>query len=285
MSRTLIALVSTVLACLVSAPRAQDLSKEQFRAEIAKGLELGDDKVVDKAMKRNAYHALNYYEQLYYDKEAGKETAKKLCAALTDSWKRCFEGTDTMEQVDRWYSGANNSTRDQLQKSRTQSYRVWTHYSDVVAKGTTKADYEQCLQQFMELARTAESFGHALEAAECWNFASVVGNRMPEKSIENRRDVVFATEQFLEARKRWSFTFDEHYTRSADWVKAEKVKIEAAEKAGDKRKAEGYSAEAKGVDTLVMPGVPEAKSALKFEPLAGWDELDYGVKGGPLPAF
>src|SRR6185369_7665781 len=47
----------------------------------------------------------------------------------------------------------------------------------------------------------------------------------------------------------------------------------------------GYDPNAKGVDSLVMPNVAEAKSALKFEPLATWDELDYGSKGGPIPAF
>jgi hypothetical protein len=285
MSRTLIALVSSVLACLSAALRAQDLTKAQFRAEISRGVEVSDEKIIDKAMKRSAYHALNYYEELYDDKAAGKETGVKLCETLMASWKRCFESSDTMEQLDRWYSSATTTMREQLQKERTQSLRVWTHYTDDVAKGTNKADYEQVMQQFMELAKAAESIGHAFEVAECWNCASVVGNRMPDKSVANRHDALFATEQFLEARQRWNFTFDEHFLRSVEWVKAEKAKIEAAEKAGDKRKAEGYSAESKGIDTLVMPNVAEVKSPLKFEALAGWDELDYGDKGGPVPAF
>lgn len=285
MSRTLTAVVSSLLVCLLSALRAQDITKEQFTAELNKGIELGDEKVIDKVMKRGAYHALNYYEALYYDKAAGKESATKLCATMMASWKRCFEGADTMEQLDRWYSSATSTHQEQLRNGRTQSFRIWTHYSDVVSKGTTKADYQQIVQQFTELARNAELIGHALESAECWNFASVVGSKMPEKSIPERRDVVFATEQFIEARKRWNFTFDDHYTRSVDWVKAEKVRIEAADKASDKRKAEGYSSEAKGIDTLVMPNATEAKSPLKFEPLAGWDELDYGVKCGPVPAY
>lgn len=279
-----IALLFALLS-LLPGLRAQELTKDQFRSEFNKAMDIADDKMVDKAMKRGAYHALNYFEELYYDKDAGKEEAAKKCQALLASWKRCFEGSDTMEQLDRWMNGASNSVREQLKKGRDQSYKVWVHYTDVVSKDLTKSDYEQCQQQFMDLARNAEAIGHNLEVAELWNFASVVGSKMPDKTIANRRDVVFATEQFLEARKRWNFVFDEHYIRGMEFVKAEKLKIEEVEKTGEKRKADGYDPNAKGVDTLVMPGVAEAKHALKFEALAGWDELDYGSKGGPVPAF
>lgn len=285
MARSLRSLLVLALLCLLPALRAQELSKDQFRGDFTKALDIQDDKMIDRAMKRGAYHALNYFEELYWEKDAGKEDAAKKCQALMASWKRCFEGGDTMEQLDRWMSGTTSSVREQLKKGRDQSYRVWVHYTDVVSKELNKADYEQCLQQFMDLARNAESIGHNLEVAELWNFASVVGSKMPDKTVANRRDVVFATEQFLEARKRWNFTFDEHYIRGTEWVKSEKGKLESDAKVDEKRKADGYDPNAKGVDSLVMPNVAEAKHPLKFEALPGWEELDYGSKGGPLPAF
>ena len=285
MSRTILLVCLAVLCCCLPTLRAQDITQEQFRSELGKGLELGDDKGIDKVMKRGALHALNYYEALIPDKEANKDTATKLCNAMAASWKRCFENGDTIDQLDRWYSAADNPRREQLRKLRDQSSKLWTHYADVVAKTQVRPDYELVLQQYRELATNAESIGHALLIAELWNLASVVGSKMPERDVTSRRDVVFASEQFLAARKRWNFDFDEHYHRSVEFVKAEKVAIESAEKAGDKRKKEGYSADAKGIESLVMPGVAEAKFPLKFEALPGWDELDYGVKCGPVPAF
>ena len=285
MSRTLPLVLLFALAWLLPSLPAQDPNAEAFRADFNKGIELNDEKLIDKAIKRSSYHALNYFESLIYEKDAGKEEAIKKCAAMMASWKRCFEGSDTIEQLDRWYNGAANQVREQLRKGRDKSYQVWKHYSDVVSKGLDKSAYEQSMQQFMDLARNAESIGHALEVAELWNFACVVGSKMPDKTVVNRRDVVFATEQFLEARKRWNYAFDSHFITSSEFVKAEKQRIETDEKAGDKRKTEGYAADAKGIDSLAMPNVPEAKHALKFEALPNWDELDYGCKGGPLPAF
>lgn len=270
---------------LVAIAPAQEATREQFRSEFSKGLELADDKLMDKAVKRSPGHAPLYYEELYWEKDAGQAGAGAKCAALNASWKRCFDNSETLDHLDRWCSGATNQVRDQLQKARTNSYKLWAHYNDVVAKGTLKADYQQSMQQLMELARNVESIGHNLEIADTWVLASVVASKIPEKTLADRRDAVFATEQFVEARKRWGFTFDQHYIRSAEWLKNEKLKLDADEKAGEKRKDEGYAADAKGVETLVMANAVEAKHPLKFEALPGWEELDYGPKGGPVPPF
>lgn len=264
---------------------AQDLSKDQFRSDFNKALDIADDKLVDKAVKRGAYHAAHYYEEMYWEKEAGKADAAAKCTALRASWKRCFENGDTLEQLDRWLNGSGAQVWQQLQRGRGQAATVYKNYADVVSKDLRKPEYEQAMQQFMDLARNAELIGHALEVAELWNLASVVGHKMPDKTLVNRRDVVFASEQFVEARKRWNFTFDPDYLRGVDFVKQEKVKIQEDEKAGEKRQAEGYKADSKGLDSLVMPNVAEVKHPLKFEALANLEDLDYGTKTGPLPAF
>ncbi len=285
MFRSIHRVLFCALVALLSALPAQEMTKETFFTELGKGIELADEKIIDKVMRRGAYHALNLYEALYDDMQAQKPDALARGQAMSASWKRCFSGSDTMEQLDRWMSGATTSVRQQLQNGRNQSFKLWTHYTDVVSKTMNKADFERVVQQFMDLARNAESIGHNMEVAELWNFATVVATKVPEMTLTNRRDAVFSMEQFMDARKRWNFAFDDHYMRSLEYCKSEKLKIAEAEKAGDKRKDEGYAADTKGIEALVMPNVAEEKHVLKFEPLPNWDELDYGAKGGPVPPF
>ncbi len=283
--RRMLLVVLLLLPCLLASMPAQDISRDQFRTDFTKALEIGDDKAMDRTMKRGAVHAALYYEELYWEKDAGKPEAAAKCVALQESWKRCFEGSDTLEQLDRWCSASTNQMRQQLQHGRSSSFKVWKDYSEIVSKDLRKADHLASMQAMMELARAAETIGHNIEISELWSLASVIASKMPDKTIAERRDVVFATEQFLAARKAWNFTFDEHYIRSAEFLKTERLKIEADEKAGDKRKTEGYDPDAKGIDSLVMPNAVEQKHPLKFEALPGWEELDYGSKTGPIPAF
>jgi hypothetical protein len=262
---------------------AQD-NETAFRAEFAKGYDIGDERSMDKATKKAAIWALAFYEELYLGKQEGKEEAALRLLALQASWQRCFESTEPLEKLDRWLSGADSRQLEQLRKSRSDSNKLWGVYSQIVKTGK-KADFEQLVQQFSDLARTAETFGHSIQLADLWSSASVVASKMPDKTVADRAAVVTAIEQFLAARKAWGFTFDEHYMRNHDFAKSEKAKVEAAQQAEQKRKAEGYDVNAKGVESLVMPGVAEQKHALKFEALATWEELDYGPKTGPVPVF
>ncbi|MEC7725604.1 MAG: hypothetical protein VYD05_08830, partial [Planctomycetota bacterium] len=137
-----------------------------------------------------------------------------------------------------------------------------------------------------KLARAAESIGHYYEASELWGLASVIGSKMPEKTIEDREAVVFAIEQQLLNRDNWGYTFDTHYARNKGFVESELAAIKEDQAKADKRKDEGYGADTKGVDALVMPNVAPRSFALKFTPLKDWSkDLDYGPRGGPVPPF
>ena len=278
---TLLATVLLLLARLT----AQDPATDQFRQDFNKGIELADDKLVDKAVKKGPHQALNYFEVIYQEKQAGRADAGPKCDALLASWKRLFEGSDTVEKLERWLNGADRAQLDMLRKSRDQSYKLWVQYNDVVSKNLVKADYQSLMKDYVTLANNARQFGHQLEIAELFSFASIVGSKMPEKTLDDRRAVIEAIAGFAEARKAWNYTFDEHYIRNTEFAKAEQQRIDEDQKKGEKRQADGYGADAKGVDALVKPGVAEDKQALKFEALASWDELDYGPKGGPVPAF
>ncbi|MCU0865252.1 MAG: hypothetical protein MUC36_15825 [Planctomycetes bacterium] len=278
-------LLATVLLFLCSPLSAQDPATVQFRNDFNKGIELADDKLIDKAVKRGPHQALNYYESVYWDKQAGKAEGIAKVDALAASWKRCFEGSETIDKLERWLNGADKGMQDALRKSRDQSYKLWVQYTDVVSKALVKADYLSVMQDYLKLAQNAQQFGHYLEVAELYSFASIVGSKMPDKTIDDRKAVVEAIDGFAEARKAWNYAFDEHFIRNTEFAKSEKQRIEEDQKKGDKKKADGYSADAKGVEALVMPGVAGVAVPLKFEALTNWDELDYGPKGGPVPAF
>lgn len=269
---------------LASLP-AQELTKDKFIADFNKGIELNDEKLMDKAMKRGARHAVGYYEALWFEVLRKIEGADQKCDALTASWKRCFGNTETLDKMQRWADGATAPLYEQMQKIRTNSAKLWKDY-EVVSKDLNKPDYRAIFDSYQQLAKAAEDLGHYFEAAELWGLASVVGSKMPGKTLAEREEVVFVIEQGLTANRNWGYTFDEHFIRNTEFVKAERQRIEEAKKAEDKRKDEGYDPNAKGVEGLVMPNVPAAKYDLKFEALKDWQlELDYGPKNGPVPPF
>src|SRR5262245_7062366 len=281
--------VLLVLWCPPALP-AQAQTSEQFQEEFFKGLELGEEKLMDKVMKRNADNALEVMENLFWSTQRGEAPAvaqaKAKVDALMASWKRSFNNTETMEKLYRWCDGTTESVYQQLRKIRDSSRSLWQNYDKEVSKAMIRTEYQKVMLQFEELARSAESLGHNLEASKLWGLASVVASKAPEKTLDDRKEVLHILEQFLNARKGWDYAFDEHYLRNIDFLKFEKVRVEEDAKLGDKRKADGYDPNAKGVDNLVMPNVAEEKHAMKYEPLATWEgELDYGPKGGPIPAF
>lgn len=289
-------LLSTILCCvLVPFAAAQGYTREQFRAEFAKGLEYNDDKLMDRALKKDGApdHAWRTFEELYVEKWQGSgaddqarvDAREAMLKALKASWLRCFENSPSLDKIQRWIDGMDASMYERLQKIRTTSSKVWEHAQSVMA-GQTKSDYEKVAMQFQELARQAEVLGHAIEAADLWGLAATIGGKMPDRTVEDRQNVLFATEQFLLQRESWGFTADKWYMISQAFVKDEKIRIEDAKKEAQKREAAGYDANAKGLDALLMPGAVEAKQPLVFEAQKAWDaEFDYGPKNGPAPVL
>ncbi|MBX3462519.1 MAG: hypothetical protein KF830_05070 [Planctomycetes bacterium] len=285
MHQPTLAILLAVLPWLLSSLRAQDYGREQFRAEFAKAVEIGDDRMADRAVKRAPLQAVLLFEEWFRQQRRAGQGPDERLEPLRRSWARVSEKGPTLDKLERWLDSVDDSALTLLDRSRDNGYKVWGNYVDHAAKQGTKQDYEQVVARFVELARTAESFGHMIEVAELWNLAAVVGSKMPGRTSVERRDALFALEQFLQARESWGFTFDEHYLRNREFAKSEKHAIEAAEKEEQKRKDAGFGADAKGIDSLVVPGKQDTLP-LHFEALSAWDaELDYSAKGGPVPAF
>ncbi len=280
-------LVLSLLLLWTAALPAQELSNDEFLKTWKQGMDLEDEKIMDRAVKRGSRHVILYFEALSLQARSGTDAAAELqCELLTAAWKRVFPDTSTLEKVARWTDGATDQIYTKLQTIRSNSGRLWNDYSSSVATGNIKKDYLSCIEDYQKLARAAESIGHYYEASELWGLASVIGSKMPEKSIEDREAVVFAIEQQLLNRDNWGYTFDDHYARNKGFVESEVAAIKEDKAKADKRKSEGYDAGAKGVESLVMPNVPAKKFDLTFAPLKDWSkELDYGPRGGPVPPF
>ncbi|MBL8728831.1 MAG: hypothetical protein JNM25_10400 [Planctomycetes bacterium] len=284
MNRAILTFVSALLLSFGCALRAQDYTADQFRVDFNKGVEIGDEKYVDKAMKRGPGHALLFYEELYRTRSSSDGVDAKL-EAMRASWLRTFENGQTLEKMHRWLEGASPTVLESLDKGRTNSRKLWGFFTDQVSQEQVKQEYQNLLAQFIELARNAETLGNEFERAELWGLAAVIANKMPEKTLAERRDVVFALEQFVAGRTAWDFTFDEYFIKNREFAKVEKLRLEEAEQLEAKRKEAGYSPDAKGVDSLVVPGKQDTLP-LQFQALTAWEgELDYSQKGGPVPAF
>lgn len=264
---------------------AQEYTKDAFATDFFKGVEMGDERYSDKAMKRGARFAVLYYEDLFRDRGRDPAAIDAKLEALRAAWARCFEGKQTLEKLHRWLEFADADALEKVQRLRVNSVKLWNFYLESIAQQQIKQEYQDAYRQFTELARTAETLGQQNEAAETWVLAGIVANAMPDKTIADRRDAVFATEQFLRARESWEFDHDEHYIRNKQWMENERLKIEEAEKLEQKRADAGYSPDAKGIDSLVVPGKQDSLP-LEFAALSSHDaELDYGTKAGPVPPF
>lgn len=285
--KTTVVLFVLLLAFGTSVLRAQqEMSRDEFQKAWAQGIDLEDDKLLDKAVRGGARHAIRFYEELWTQAQTGNVDAEFQAEKVAAAWEREFGDRKTPDEVKRWVGGAVAEVQKQLRTIRTNADKLWGDYSSNVSKLTDKEPYEGVFKDYVTLAKAAEGIGHYLEAAELWGLASVVGNKMPGKSIEDRESVVFAIEQQLAARDRWGYTFDTHYKSNKVFVESELARIKEDKEKGEKREAEGYSSDAKGLEALLMPGAKGEKFPLEFAALKEWDkELDYGPKGGPVPPF
>ena len=278
---TTILLFALSAACLPA--QAGEMAK--FIADLDKALQLKDDHMVDLAVKSRPLSCVQYFQelQLAMADRRGLDNQPKV-DAMKASWKRSFDNSTTLDKLQDWVAAQDPKSYTTFTKYRNNVIRAWDFFNE--AKQIGKRDgFEKARDALMETARQMESTGHKIEAGETWGLVAVCLSSMPEKTLQDRKDQVFALEQYVAFRKEWEFTRDPIYNKNAEFLKSEKASIERDEKVADKKKTEGYADNARGIDGLVMPNSTEALSELQFEPLASWDELDYCQKGGPVPAY
>ena len=76
--RNSILLLVSVLLVLTSALSAQELSRDDFLKSWKQGVELEDDKVMDRAVKGGSRHVIQHYEGLAFQARNGDDVEAEL---------------------------------------------------------------------------------------------------------------------------------------------------------------------------------------------------------------
>ncbi len=289
MLRTILLAVFPFLALTaVRAQGAPDINA--FATEFQKAFEYKDDKALDKLIKSKddmPAAGLTYFQELRVELWAGKASLQPKVDMIKAAWKRVFEGTPVLEKLERWIESQDPASFATFRKVQGNITRSWNHYAELAAHPESpRAEFEHAYELLVESADQMDKTGHKVEAAEAWKLVAVCKYRMPDKSLQDRKDYIFALERFVELRQAWEWTQDLYFTLNQNSLKGARQELEAKSKDADKRKSEGYTDGAKGIDALVVPGSVEKMENIQFALLDSWDEeLDYCQRGGPVPAF
>jgi hypothetical protein len=289
MPRTLlkVAFVAVLTAATSPGQSQEDINK--FIVESKQAFDLHDEKAIDKLLRSNQTMpaaAVFHFTNLRAEVWGGKPELQAQVDWINAAWKRVFEGSETLDRIDRWIDSQDARTWATYRKAQGNIQRAWAFYVESTKNNTERKPFEEARTALMESARIMEATGNKVEAAEAWNYVAICLYRMPDKTATDRQDIVFALEQFLSLRDSWGYTGDQYYLLNKNTLKGQKAELEKKEKDDEKRKAEGYDENARGIDALVMPGVAEVATALEFAMLPDWeDELDYSQRGGPVPGF
>ena len=260
----------------------------KFATDSKKLVELKDDKGLDKLVKSSptmASAVVSYFTSLRLDMRNNKPELKPLVDAINASWKRVYDGADTLDKLERWVEGLDTQSWTQFQKAQGNVQKAYAFFLESTKDNTKREGFEKAREVLSEAARIMESTGHKADAADAWYYVSLSLQKIPERTAQDREDNIAALEQFVSLREAWSYQ-DLYYVQIKNLLKASKDELEAKKKDTEKRASEGYTENAKGIDALVMPGVAEKDAPLQFAALASWeDDVDYSQRGGPVPAF
>lgn len=281
--RALLVALVALAPCLT----AQHVTYQQFTEKLSEAIRLGDEKGYDRAIKESPQYAVLYHRdharaQLRKPDDAALEATLQ---RMRDGWSRAF-GTETMDRVERWVQSldqgdfrkfdqvynAVNDAHNQLAQLRKDDIRE-------------RARFEHLRDQVMNMAEMFQTYGECYQAADAWGLVASIYAAMPDKTLTDRKDAVFAIEQFLDFRDRWKMTKDRFYIQNAGWAKSEKERLHADEKAAEQRAAEGYGDDIKGAEAYLVVDADskEQTAPLTFKVVAKPRSTDMSMEGGPVP--
>ena len=273
-----------VLASAVPVLAAQD-PYQAFAAAFGKAVEYNDTKNIDAAIRKHPREAAQYFGDVMWTWLSSEDEGnRKLLDALKEGWARSFDGSETLERVERLCGAADGQTAKLLAEGRGTLRQVWNHYNEA-RKNQNRKDWENARDGALNLAKTFEQLGHGLLASECWDLAQQISNNIPEKTLDDRRDAVFASEQFLEKRKSWQFTEDTTYKQHFVWLRSERSIVAGKENELKRRADAGYSADVTGADALVLPDAQEAIVDLQFAPISKLHPSTFARAGSAPPLW
>lgn len=289
MFRTLLHVCCVALFALAAVCAQSPAEIAKFATESKKFIELNDEKGLDKLVKSSptmASAVVSHFTYLRLEQRGGKQELAATTSAINASWKRCYDGADTFDKLERWVEGLDNTTWSQFTKAQANVRKAYAFYIEMTTKdNTAREPFVKSRDALTEAAKIMESTGNKAEAAEAWYYVALSLEKIPDKSMQDREDRVFALEQFVSLRESWNYQ-DLYYVQIKNLLKAQKEDLEIKRKDSQKRKDEGYSENVKGVESMVMVGVAEKETPLQFAMLPGWEEEpDYSQRGGIAPPF
>jgi len=269
-----------VLLALAALGRAQQ-DYAQFVADLQKAQEFKDDKLLDRSIRAHARSAVVFYYGLAREWRNGTPAASDRARAQMDvllaSWKRVIKSA-TLDKVERFYASADSSTLKQLDTNQSALEATQRNLADA-RSARRRPDLEAARDTLWKLADIYEKLGHALYAAEAWESAAFALYSLPEPTVQERKDTVFALERYKEQREAWEFTEEDVYKKNLNWLNHTKADLASAEKAAAEREAKGVAGDAKGPDAVVDPNAPETVADLQFEAMKT-EIQDCFVQGG-----
>ncbi|HLU40616.1 MAG TPA: hypothetical protein VK081_14620, partial [Planctomycetota bacterium] len=219
-----------LLVLLAAAGRAQS-GYAQFVADFQKAQQFKDDQLLDRSLRSHSRWAVEVYMALARDWRFGASEASQKARAQMDmllaSWGRVFK-TSTLEKVERYFASVEDSVLKQIDKNQS-AYEVGMRNMLEARDAKKRKDLEAAREVLWKLAETYEQVGHVVRAAECWESVAVALAALPDPSVEERRDAVFALERYKSLRESWEFTEEPQYKANIAWMKHIKDELEAAE--------------------------------------------------------
>lgn len=274
------------LACgllLLGQPRAQDPKYDEFVRKLSKSLEYSDERGLDRLVRTHPDLAVRHFAVVCWEwKNKQDEAKRKVLDAMKAAWERTFKSA-TLDKYERYIMAQTEKTRMELYKVDSAFGKLLRALTEA-ERTKRREDFEMCRDSGMRLAQAAEQLGHPLFAARYWALVAVILNKMPDPTLQDRQDAIYALERFLEHRKTWEYTEDTYYKQNFVWLKSEKAKLEEERKLARKRKEAGYEEGVKGADALVVPGAPEEIGKLEFFVQPKPPE-DMFVRGGNVPSL
>lgn len=274
------------IACgllLLGQPRAQDPKYTEFVRKLTQVLEYNDTKGLDRLVRKDPDLVVRHFAVECWEWKGKQDEARRqVLDALKAAWQRTFRSA-TLDRYERYILA-------QTEKTRMDLYKVDSAFSKLLRaleeaeRTRRREDFEMCRDSAMRLAQAAEQLGHPLFAARYWALVAVILNKMPDATLQDRQDAVYALERFVEHRKTWEYTEDIHYKQNVNWLKSEKARLEELRKLARKRKEAGYEEGVKGADALVIPGAPEEIGKLEFF-VQSKPPQDMFVRGGNVPSL
>lgn len=254
-----------------------------YTQALIKAIEFKDEKLMDKNLRQYSRSAVTHFYVLLREWRFGRTEVSKEARATIDhvmsAWKRVFN-TTTLEKVERYYSGVDGTAIRQLDTAGVQFEKMDRDLA--AARGTKSRDELQAARETAwKLAGLYEGVGHNLFAADCWEKAAVAIYAMPEITLGERRDCVFALERYKELRESWEFTEEDQFKANMAFLKDQKSQLDATEKAAKDREARGVSGDARGPDAVVDPKAAEIVADLHFEAMKSEIE-DCFIQGGSV---